>query len=593
MFKLLPWILPFLTASIFAETTTSTSSTSAIQSESSTNQILLNNAAESQKIKTTKVGTLKMTNSRGEEAKVYDLTDQEKQLSENFVHQGKANRIIDESCNKDAETQAICAGRSGKHKFMGMDPAMVGMLSKAYAMIGMAGDVGELTKGNGNWFNRDSGAAKGAETKPTQSNDASSTDAKTTDGADKKDSKKANDYCKYIPTATEAIAGFQQMAAQSELNSIPTQSDTEQRAALEKAAKSHTERSKQSQMQAVGWYGGAACYATRMATGGIAVDWSSGLKLAAATFLGTFYQNEVDAHKEYASKVKNIANQLPGKGDCNPVTDRLCYCSEPSTENDPTYCLKEMHKKAIAQNSTRTSCVTTEMKADPQCKCEVSDTCFDKYILTESGVELGLSSGFSNTPFKGVRDLVRGELKGGNISNEAYAASMALAKKTLKDLASKLPDDGSSPPTGEKKTLYDELIKRGIPPLIASKMISANIAGADKYATKFQGGALASATPSSIKNTNQNKNNVLDFTGGNGLKLGSTDGQKEEKDEFDLSKFGAQQKKNDKSPQGKVLTFLEKASQKASISTKDQKIFDIISNRYQTSGRKRLEIQGD
>lgn len=558
--------------------------TTGIQTESQNNQILLNNAVESQKVKTNKVGSLEMTNTRGEESKVLNLTDQEKQLSENFIHQGKANRIIEENCNKDNETMSICAGRSGKHKFMGMDPAMVGMLSKAYAMIGAMGDIGEVSKGTGNWFDRkDPSSAKPS----TESGEATKT------GGEKAgEEKKANDYCKYIPTVTETIAQFQQMAAQQTLNEIPTQSDTEQRAALEKAAKSHSERSKQSQMQAVGWFGGAACYAARMTTGAIAIDWTSSLKLAAATFLGTFYQNEVEAHKEYADKVKNIANQLPGKGNCNPITDRLCYCSEPSTENDPTYCLKEMHKKAIAKNSTRTSCVTNEMKADPQCKCELSDTCFDKYILTEAGVELGLASGFANTPFKGVRDLVRGELKGGNISNEAYSASMATAKKALQDIASKLPDDGSAPPSGEKRGLYDNLIKRGIPPVLASKMISTNVPGSDKYAAKFQGGALASVSGSALNTTGTTKpNNVLDFSGGAGLKLGSN-GQVEDKDDLDLSKFGAP-KKNDKNPQGKVLTFLERASQKAAISTKDQKIFDIISNRYQTSGRKRLEIQGD
>lgn len=541
--------------------------TAGIQTESQNNQILLNNAVESQKVKTNKVGTLEMTNTRGEESKVLNLTDQEKQLSENFIHQGKANRIIEENCNKDTETMSICAGRSGKHKFMGMDPAMVGMLGKAYAMIGGMTDLGESTK-----------AKEAFSTEPAVD--------------EKGNPKKAKDYCKYIPTATETIAQFQQMAAQQTLNDLPTQSDTEQRAALEKASKSHNERSKQSQMQAVGWFGGAACYATMMATGGMTVDWTTGLKLGAATFLGSFYQSEVEAHKEYAQKVKNIANQLPGKGNCNPISDRLCYCSEPSTENDPTYCLKEMHKKAIAKNSTRTSCVTNEMKADPQCKCELSDTCFDKYILTEAGVELGLASGFANTPFKGVRDLVRGELKGGNISNEAYSASMATAKKALQDIASKLPDDGSAPPSGEKRGLYDNLIKRGIPPVLASKMISTNVPGSDKYAAKFQGGALASISESALNKSGSAKtNNVLDFSGGAGLKLGSN-GQVEDKDDLDLSKFGAP-KKNDKNQQGKVLSFLERASQKAAISTKDQKIFDIISNRYQTSGRKRLEIEGD
>ena len=557
--------LSLFVANVFAQTS------GTIQTEGQNNQILLQNAAESQKIKKTKVGTLEMTNSRGEEEKILDLTDQEKQLSENFIHQGKANRIIEENCGKDAESQAICAGRSGKHKFMGMDPAMVGMLSKAYAMIGGMTDLGEPTKAKGKFS-----------TEPEM-------DTKTNQP------KKAKDYCKYIPTATETIAQFQQMSAQKMLTEVPTVAETEQRAALEKAAKSHKERSKQAQMQAVGWYGGAACYAIMITTGGMTIDWSTGLKLGAATFLGAFYQNEVSAHKEYAEKVQGVANQLPGKGNCNPITDRVCYCSEPATENDPTYCLKEMHKRAIAKNSTRTSCVTQEMKSDPQCKCELTDTCFDKYILTEAGVELELASGFSNSPLKGVRDLVRGELKGGNITNEAYSGSMAVAKKALQDIASKLPDDGTPPPSGEKRGLYDNLVKQGIPALIANKMVSTNIPGADKYAQKFQGAALASISGNALgKGNGGGKNSeILDFTGGSGLSLGAKGKNSDDKDDLDFSKFGVAGKKNDKSPQGKVLTFLEQASQKAAISKKDQKIFDIISNRYQISGRKRLEIEGE
>lgn len=564
---LLTWLLCIgFIQSPWAQATGSAS----IQNESQNNQILLNNAAESQKVKTTKVGTIEMNRRRGEEEnKILNLTDQEKQLSENFVHQGQANRLIEENCNKDAESRAICAGRSGKHKFMGMDPSMVQMLSKAYAMVGAMGDIGDTYKGTG----------------------AFSTKAAEKNGQPEK----AKDYCKYIPTVTEGIAQFQQQASQQTLNEIPVQADTEQRAALEKAAKSHEERSKQSQMLAVGWYGGAACYATRMATGGIVVDWSSGLKLAAATFLGTFYQNEVDAHKEYASKVRAVAEKLPGKGDCNPITDRLCYCSEPSTENDPTYCLKEMHKKAVAKNSTRTSCVTDEMKTDPQCKCEATDSCFDKYILTESGVELGLNSGFANTPFKGIRDLVRGELKGGTISNEAYSGAMATAKRTLQDIASKLPDDGAPPPSGEKRNLYNELVKRGVPGLLANKMMGTQVTGSDKYAAKFQGGALAALSPGAagLGTTGKGGQNVLEFSGGAGLKLGSGGNVEDKADDLDLSKFGAPTAKKGSQPQGKVINFLNQATQRAAISKKDQMIFEIISNRYQTSGRKRLEIEGD
>ncbi len=571
-------ILSMLSPLLFAQV-------AGINTETQNQQILYNNAVKSDAVKKNKVGKLEMTNTRGEESKIMDLTDQEKQLSESFIHQGKANRIVEEQCNNSDENRAICSGRTGKHKFMGMDPAMVQMVSKAYAMIGAMGDVGELSKGDGKgvkgWFDKKAD-------KPAGEASTATADNKPTPSGE--ENKKASDYCKYIPTVTETIAQFQQTTAQQTMNELPQNQDTAQKDALEKAAKAHDERAKQSQMQAVGWYGGAACYAARLATGGIALDWASGLKLGAATLLGTFYQNEVSAHKEYASKVREISSKLPGKGDCNPITDRLCYCSEPATENDPQYCLKEMHKKAIAKNSVRTSCINDQMKADPQCKCELSDTCFDKLVLTENGVELGLSQGFANSPFKGVRDLVRGELKGGTLSNESYSASMAAAKRALQELASKLPDDNSPPPTGDKRKVMDELIKRGFPALIAKQMAMAPMPpGGEKYAAKFQGGALASINAAAVSATKGS--NVLDFSGGSGLGTQGAKAQAEEKNDFDLSKFATNNK--GKTPNAKVLTFLEKAQNQATIAKKDTVIFEIISNRYQLSGRKRLEVEGE
>lgn len=579
-------IFGMLSPLLFAQST-------GITTETQNQQILYNNSVKSQAVKKNKVGKLEMTNTRGEESKIMDLTDQEKQLSENFIHQGKANRIVDEQCNSSDENKAICSGRTGKHKFMGMDPSMVQMVSKAYAMIGAMGDVGELSKGDGKgltgMFDKKAEKTVGAgEAKPPETKPETTGDAKP--AANGEENKKASDYCKYIPTVTETIAQFQQMSAQQTMSELPQNQDTAQKDALEKAAKAHDERAKQSQMQAVGWYGGAACYAARMATGGIAVDWASGLKLGAATLLGSFYQNEVSAHKEYASKVREISSKLPGKGDCNPITDRLCYCSEPATENDPQYCLKEMHKKAIAKNSVRTSCINDQMKTDPQCKCELTDTCFDKLVLTENGIELGLSQGFANSPFKGVRDLVRGELKGGTLTNEAYSASMAAAKRTLQEIASKLPDDNSPPPSGDKRKVMDELIKRGFPALIAKQMAMALMPpGGEKYAQKFQGGALANINAAAISATKGSS--VLDFSGGNGLGTQGAKAQGEEKNDFDLSKFATNNK--GKTPNAKVLTFLEKAQNQAAIAKKDTVIFEIISNRYQLSGRKRLEVEGE
>ena len=332
-----------------------------------------------------------------------NLTDQEVQLKENYIHQGLANQIITEKCSgKDA---AICNGEAASHKFLGVDSNMVKAVAQAYALFGaMAGDnLGSISKGK-------SALAKEAAENGETGDKAETPKDKTETSKDKAD-KKANDYCKYIPTVTEGAATAVQMAKSKELAAEEVgNGDTAQRDALLKAAKSHDSRAKMAQLQAAGWFGGAACYAANAATGQFAMDKNLAIKLGAATLLGSFYQSEVAANKEYAEKTRKIAESLPGKGDCNPITDNLCYCSQPSSENDPTYCAKGLSKKAIAATSYRIACTNDQLKIDPTCECEKNNTCFDSYLETQSEGSLELGGlGYSNSPFKSVRALARGE----------------------------------------------------------------------------------------------------------------------------------------------------------------------------------------
>ncbi len=536
-----------------------------VANETSIQQTLYNNATKSQEGKTKTVEAIDMKNSRGSEEKIYNLTDQEKEMSDNFVHQGKGNRVVDEKCNASDEMKKICAGQAGNHKFMGMNPEMVKMVAKAYALFGSMGDVGELKVGS---------AGKNAAGEAT----------KTAKGAAKAgEPEKASDWCKHIPTATEMLAQFQQQNAQQLMNSLPTNQDTAQKDALEKTAKSHDEKAKQSQILATGWYGGAACYGARMATGGIAVDTTSVLKLGAATLLGTFYQSEVNANKEYAQKVRDVSKALPGKGDCNPITDKLCYCSEPSTENDPQYCLKEMHQRAIAKNSVRTACIDEQLKTDPTCKCQTTNSCYDTISLTNNGIELGIGTG-SGGAFNGVRDLVRGELKGGTLTGEAYNGSKALANKALQLAAEKLPDSTSL--NANQKIVADDLVSRGIPRKVANLLATTPMPpGGEKFTSKFQGGDLVNVSADAYKA----KSNIIEFTGGDGI---NPKPEKKSDDGFDLSKFMGGKKAGNEKMNARVLQFLGETQGRA-ISNKDKPIFDIISNRYQLSGRKRLEVEVD
>lgn len=514
-----------------------------------------------------------------------NLTDQDKQLSENFIHQGLANRVIQENCTGDMV--AVCNGQAGKHKFMGMDPGMMKAIAQAYAMFGtMGGDSFlPLSKKPDAKEAPKEGAQKETTPKEGTSKDATAKN----DKADGKDKDKQEDYCKYIPSVTEGIATFQQMNMSKELQQEVGNGDTAQRDALLKAAKSHDSRAKQAQMQAMGWYGGAACYVGVSTMGSVAMDKNLIIKMGAATLLGTFYQNEVSANKEYADKMRKIADQLPGKGDCNPITDKACYCAQPETMNDPQYCMTELHKKTLAMDSYRVACTDDHLKIDPTCNCESRNACFDSFIAAKSQGAFDFGFANANSPFKSIRSFSRGELEGGTLNSKSYDRTAAIAKRGLNELGNRVP---AGPLSLSQKQVADAYVKRGIPANVAALMAqnSPSQGAVDSAMAKLNGmggGQLAMAAPGS------SRNNVLDFSGGAGLGTGGVISKKTDDDLASKLKIGGKS-----TPNSKVLEFAARAEAQASKTGQirrvdDRPLFEIISSRYQLSGRKLLEVEGE
>ena len=528
-----------------------------------------------------------------------NLTDQEVQLRDNYIHQGKANQIITEKCS--GENAAICNGEAASHKFLGVDTNMVKAVAQAYALFGaIAGDSMGKISSKAEVAKKNAADAKSASEQSGNSTEPA-TDGKPdtkTAGADKKsetsaEEDKVSDYCKYIPTVTEGVATAVQMAKSKELSADETgNGDTAQRDSLLKAAKSHDSRAKMAQIQALGWFGGAACYAVNAARpDGWAADRNLAIKLGAATLLGTFYQSEVKANKEYADKTRKIADSLPGKGDCNPITDNLCYCSQPSSENDPTYCAKGLSKKALAATSYRIACTNDQLKIDATCECEKTNTCFDTYLETQGEGTLDLGGlGYSNSPFKAVRALARGELLGSTINTSSTDATSAIAKRGLREVSTKLDNNGNL--TKDQKAMADAMGAKGIPANVASLMASGRVSPSafnsamGKISGAASGTALASAAPA-------RGSNIVDFSGGNGLGYkGAVKSSGSNSAEDILSKLKPGQKAPTNS---KILEFAQKAEGKARQNGQirkenDTPLFEIISLRYQTSGRRLLEI---
>ena len=85
-----------------------------------------------------------------------DLTDQDRQQKDNFVHKGKSDRALEELCQKKGDLDQLpdaCKGR--QLKTWGISPTMVQSVSKMYAMFlamplnmsGNTGNTGNTGKG--------------------------------------------------------------------------------------------------------------------------------------------------------------------------------------------------------------------------------------------------------------------------------------------------------------------------------------------------------------------------------------------------------------------------------------------------------------
>lgn len=496
-----------------------------------------------------------------------NLTDQERQLSENYEDLAGGNKILKERCVGDM--QDACAGQAPS-KVMGMSPGLMKAASQAYATFGAMGDILPLSKN----------------VKPSTET-AGKTETPKTAGTDpkadtEKKKEKKEDYCKYIPTITETAASFAQKQTVAELNQ---NGETSQKEALLKVAASHDGRAEQSVIQETGWYAGAACYAYMAASQQAVIDTSLLVKLGAATLLGTYYELEREANKDYANKTREIANALPSKGACNPITQNDCYCAEKENANDPHYCKVQIAKRA-ATVFTRKACTDSTMKLDPSCSCEKTNSCFEKYLENNGLADLQVGMGYTNSPFKSIASIAHGRLDGSNITSADYSGTAAIAKKALREMSSTFKFN-NNPLTAAQKSVADAITAQGIPNNVARLMAqnSPPQSAIDKAAGKFSGAGsfqVANYAPSG-------KSNVIDFSGGDGLGLGGKKGDKKGGGAEDF--LGKMNPKGASLSNAKVLEFAQKAQAKAPQITKsDKPIFEIISIRYQTSGRRLLQL---
>ena len=491
-----------------------------------------------------------------------------------FFHDGLASEILRTECERE-ENQDACRDESAYVFNRSTDTSIeaVARLFSVFSLVG--GQAGGLT----------GGASSG---QPGASSKA--------------------DVCGYIPAGTEAAAQFYQQAQQQQITqdlalpaatattedgSAPQTFVNNQRESVLALMRSHKAREDSAQIQFGGWGVTAGCYGLQLANRGLQGSFSPWtiVKGAAAAGLASFYRQRYENQKEYQGVLRNLANRLPSLGDCNPVTERQCYCTQPTTANDPTYCLPQILAARANDNTTVVSCVNNLLEEDPECQCVQSDTCFDRTFR-----DLTVSGGFgTNTNaaqlLQSTTGVLQGNLaQGGEFASQAEAqlaaarGSITRALGTAKDLkltSRKLNDN-------EQKQ-SDFLQGLGVPNRIARHFAAQPLDNRTKAIAKklkSQGGN-SRRTRSYASRKKKNGANVLYFSG-RGLKNRAQASSRNRRGVKRLSKL-----KGRKKASSSILQFSTKATAQAQITRDSSKpLFEIISRRYQVSGRNRLNLVG-
>jgi len=488
-----------------------------------------------------------------------NLTDEQRYESTSYVHEGLSFRQATEACEKLKDPSA-CEGR-GSTKFLGIDSNMVQGIAKAYSMFsGMSGATGGKLAGG----------------------------AKST--GEGPQSKGVNDYCAYIPMAGEQMASFVQKADQDKIQSTPVSSQNAQKERLYQAARSHGTRAKTAKMQGTVWGATVGCYGFLMASGKAALNKKIILKAGAAGLLTAFWLNESKQQKKYEKEVKEIADSLPGAGDCNPHTETHCYCSQPETRYDPQYCidpLRERQNQDPSKVAYEVPCTSASGENDPKCLCIGEDNCMDKTLFSNMNFP-GLTNFASSKAGSDTRNLLRGTISAANLNSNESGQKLAL-RKSLKNIENLVPETSSSPSANQISQSKD-LEKMGLSPKLARHLAltSSNSFGQSKAASLSR-----PQTSSKFATTNRSttgSSQVLSFSGGR-KNIGAK--RKRANSNRSVANMMKRYGKSKRSPSSsKVLTFSQRAQRRASIHRKsDRPLFEIISRRYRISAKKHLRVE--
>ncbi|WP_412473808.1 hypothetical protein [Halobacteriovorax sp. YZS-1-1] len=562
-----------------------------------------------------------------EDVRTGNLTDQDKMKMENFTHAGYQKREAEEAWAEECGTDAYCdnikngGDATEGEKFLGMSPQLFKAVAQAYSMImpaisqagggGTFGKIDEATKKDvkSKWsergFTRKEDGTYEAVENPSEAQQEKLSEWQNKEGNKGKDpleeakkeeadapEEQDSDYCQYIPMGTEIIARATQK--RSDEFALASQPDIEnaQSAALFKQARSHRDRQKSVDIQRKGWGATTVCYIAWMASTGSTSAFTSPtnlLKVGASALMTKYYMWEYGMHGDAADKLNSVGKKLSGKGKCNPVSDRDCYCSQPETQNDVTYCYPQIAQRKAQNGNYQVSCVDNNVKEDVGCSCRQTNTCLDTRIsakINDMYIPGGLGSSLDNF-YKMTNGVSKPE--GASDSYRATAGKIfAMANDKVRDALDKV----ELPSSYEKKNeeVANALRDFGLNGTVANAMSAAPETKESKKAEqtlrkRYGSGLKYKGKYASYKK----KDNGLYFKGGNGLN------KKKKSDKKVVNPYAhllKKKKKKNARATADILDYSIKAQKNAGITKdKSRNIFEIISRRYRYSATKKLGIQ--
>ena len=509
------------------------------------------------------------------------MTQEQTQEAQNFVHQGLLQNAVEQGCKDKIECDATQVDQAGAVMGGLFGSAIEQNIGKLYSFL--VGGMSMMGGGGGG------GKINVLDRQNSKLQEINAIEDGAERRAQRRDLKKSEteqkrDYCVYAAIGYEMISTYIHQSMQQKIQrEMSEDTSDEQVKALTALKKEHENREKTSKYQAWIYATTSGCYIARAAASGgrVQMDPSYWAKMAAAGAISGLYFAKAAKHKAAAGVVQSVIDTVPAVGRCNPYTQTSCFCSESTSKTSYPDLYQQICvlKRDVAEiNPAQVPCGVLKdgkMVVDSECKCKASNTCFKASVSLPSA-EFKFGTNVMKDTNKAFDLLNNGNLNAGELDN--YAARMSATSRKLASKA-KIPNVQLTP---EQKKIADSLKDLNLPPGVAAmiaKSPQVNSPGLNM-------GSVSSPAISKLPKSVQEKLKDLD---GPKFRSGSANNNVADAPEetFELPKLGEEAVQVEGV---EVMQFAEAAVNKADVSNSPETpIFDIISNRYKRSGWTKLE----